>query len=91
MRRRGSCLADHSIIVYLPAVDRDSERAAIAAFIATRGVTRCATRYVGIVDGAVPEAEIKRRLATMPRPRSLTRAEVARVLGAALAPRPRGK
>jgi hypothetical protein len=67
-------------------VDRDSERAAIDAFIATRVVTRCPDRYVGAVDLAMPEAEAKRRLAAMPPSRKMTHAEFSLIVRALLFP-----
>jgi len=65
---------------------RDSERAAIDAFIATRGVTCCPDRYVGTVDLAMPEAEVKRRLAAMPPSRKMTHAEFSLIVRALLFP-----
>ena len=70
-------------------VDRDSERAAIDDFIATRGVTRCPDRYVGAIGFAMPETEIKARLAAMPRPRRMTHKEYADLVYARLYSRPR--
>ena len=65
-------------------MDRDAERAAIDAFIATRGVTRCPDRYAEAVDLAMPEAEVKQRLAVMPRPRLMTHAEFSMIVYAGL-------
>jgi len=70
-------------------VDRDSERAAIDAFIATRVVTRCPDRYVGAVDLAMPEAEIKARLTAMLRPRPLSYREIALRVSARRVPKSR--
>ena len=70
-------------------VDRNSERAAIDDFIATRGVTRCPDRYGATVDFAMPEAEIKARLAAMPRPRRMTHKEYADIVYARVFPKGR--
>ena len=44
------------------AEDRERELAAIAAHLASRGVTRCPPAFVGTVTAAVPVAEEQRRL-----------------------------
>ena len=44
------------------AEDRERELAAIAAHLASRGVTRCPPAFAGIVNAAVPAAEEQRRL-----------------------------
>jgi len=72
-------------------MDRQAELDLIAAHLAGRGVTRCPDRYVGAVDLAMPEAEIKARLATMPRPSAMTHEEYARIVRALLVPRSRWK
>jgi hypothetical protein len=70
-------------------MDRDSERAAIDAFIASRGVTRCPDRYGATVDFAMSEAETKARLAAMPRPRRMTHKEYADIVYARVFPKGR--
>ena len=67
-------------------VDRDSERAAIDAFIATRGVTRCPPRYGEAVSLAMSEVEAERRLAAMPPSRKMTHAEFSLIVRALLFP-----
>jgi hypothetical protein len=70
-------------------VDRDSELDLIDAHLAGRGVTRCPDRYVEAVDLAMPEAEVKRRLAAMPRSRRMTHAEFSLIVNARLFPKAR--
>jgi hypothetical protein len=53
---------DREITDAARAEDRERELAAIAAHLATRGVTRCPPAFAGIVNAAVPAAEEQRRL-----------------------------
>jgi hypothetical protein len=72
-------------------MDRQTELDLIDAHIAVRGVTRYPDRYVGAVALAIPEAEVKARLAAMPRPRPMTHAEFSLIVGARLFQRSRWK
>ena len=72
-------------------MNRQSELDLIDAHIAVRGVTRCPDRYVDAVALAMPEAEVRARLAAMPRSRRMTHAEFSLVVGVRLFPRSRGK
>jgi hypothetical protein len=70
-------------------MDRQSELDLIDAHVAVRGVTRCPDRYASAVDLGLPEAEIKARLATMPRSRRMTHAEFSLIVNARLFPKAR--
>ena len=82
-------LASHKFIAYLRRMDRQVELDLIDAHIAVRGVTRCPDRYIGAVDLAMPEAEIKARLTAMLRPRPLSYREIALRVSARRVPKSR--